>query len=107
MERNLPSVVRIVTSGAAESGEGSGVIISADGLIVTHYHVVAGSKRTRIQLNDGREFDARIIAGDAPIDLAVLKIDATVKPVVFGDSARLRIGEYVLAIGNLLVSARR
>lgn len=99
VERNLPSVVRIVTSGA-KAGEGSGVIISADGLIVTNYHVVAGSKRTRVQLNDGREMDARIVAGDAPIDLAVLKIDAAVKPVAFGDSRRLRIGEYVLAIGN-------
>jgi serine protease Do len=100
VERNLPSVVRLVTSGGTKSGEGSGVVLSADGLIVTNYHVVAGAKRIRVQLNDGREFDGRLIAGDAPIDLAVLKIDATVQPVTFGDSTRLRIGEYVLAIGN-------
>jgi serine protease Do len=99
VERNLPSVVRVITSGA-KAGEGSGVIVSADGLIVTNYHVVAGAAKTRIQLNDGRELDATLIAGDAPIDIAVLKIDAVVQPIVFGDSSRLRIGEYVLAIGN-------
>ena len=99
VERNLPSVVRIVTTGA-QSGEASGVIISANGLILTNHHVVAGAQRTRVQLNDGREFDAKIIAGDGPIDLAILKIDAVVQPVVFGDSTHLRVGEYVLAIGN-------
>ena len=58
VERNLPSVVRIVTTGA-QSGEASGVIISANGLILTNHHVVAGAQRTRVQLNDGREFDAK------------------------------------------------
>ena len=69
-------------------------------MILTNHHVVAGAQRTRVQLNDGREFDAKIIAGDGPIDLAILKIDAVVQPVVFGDSTHLRVGEYVLAIGN-------
>lgn len=80
---------------------GSGVIISSDGYIVTNNHVVQGANTITITLNDNREFTARLIGGDADTDLALLKIDGQDLPTLtIGDSDALKVGEWVLAVGN-------
>jgi len=81
---------------------GSGVILSADGLIVTNNHVVADSKRVRIRMPDGREFPATDIRSDSTSDLAILRIEST-KPLPFvtlAQSSDLSVGDWVLAIGS-------
>lgn len=80
---------------------GSGVIISTDGYIITNNHVINGASKITISLNSNREYEARIIGTDKATDLALLKIDAKDLPVIpFGDSEALRVGEWVLAVGN-------
>lgn len=82
-------------------GMGSGVIISSDGYIVTNNHVVENSDQIEITLNDNRTFNAKVVGADPSTDLALLKIDATDLPIVkFGDSDQLKVGEWVLAVGN-------
>lgn len=82
-------------------GMGSGVIITSDGYVVTNYHVVDGAGELIITLTDKREFKASLIGTDPPTDLAVLKIEAHDLPhLTWGDSSRLQVGEYVLAVGN-------
>lgn len=84
-------------------GLGSGVIIDPNGYIVTNHHVVDGAEQIKVDLNDNRSFDARLVGADPPSDLAVLKIEATNLPVVtLGDSDRTRVGDVVLAVGNPL-----
>lgn len=104
VERTLPSVVRIFSSAPGDrrgSGEGSGLVLSADGYLLTNNHVVQGATEIVVQLSDERELPAKLVAADAPTDLAVLKIEAAgLQPIPFGDSARVRIGDYALAIGN-------
>lgn len=80
---------------------GSGVIISSDGYIVTNNHVVENADEITVTLNDNREFTARVIGLDPDTDLGLLKIDATDLPaIVVGDSELLKVGEWVLAVGN-------
>jgi S1-C subfamily serine protease len=85
---------------------GSGVIVSADGYVLTNNHVVGderGSVRNEIKvaLPGGREYDAKVIGSDDATDLALLKIEASdLTPIVWGDSAKLKVAEWVLAIGN-------
>lgn len=80
---------------------GSGVIVSAEGHIVTNNHVVDQVDEIEVQLHDGQTKKARLIGGDAQVDLAVLKIDDPgVKPLPFGDSDAVHAGDFVLAIGN-------
>ena len=80
---------------------GSGVIISADGYIVTNNHVVEGADQLTVTLNDNREFSARIIGTDKSTDLALIKIDGKNLPTLpIGDSDKLKVGEWVLAVGN-------
>jgi serine protease Do len=82
-------------------GYGSGVIISDDGYIVTNNHVVEGSETVEVILNDKRSFEAEIIGTDPSTDIAVLKIKASRLPYLeYGNSDALRLGEWVLAIGN-------
>jgi serine protease Do len=82
-------------------GVGSGFILSADGLIMTNAHVVEGADEVLVTLPDKREFKARIIGSDRRSDVAVVKIDATGLPAVkVGDVNRLRVGEWVMAIGS-------
>ena len=82
---------------------GSGVLISEDGYIVTNNHVVEGADDIQITLNDNREFTARVIGTDADTDLALLKIDGNGLPtLVIGDSEALKLGEWVVAVGNPL-----
>ena len=84
-----------------QEAAGSGVIISEDGYIVTNNHVVESANEITITLNDNREFSARVIGLDATTDLALLKIDATDLPAItIGDSDALKVGEWVLAVGN-------
>ena len=80
---------------------GSGVMISHDGYIVTNNHVVDNATKLRVKLNDGRLFDAKIVGKDPATDIALLKIDAYGLPILkFGLSDKLRLGEWVLAIGS-------
>jgi Do/DeqQ family serine protease len=85
------------------SGLGSGVIVSPDGYILTNNHVVNGAQKIRVDVTDGRTFDARVVGTDQPSDLAVLKIAATSLPTApLGDSDSARVGDVVLAVGNPL-----
>lgn len=80
---------------------GSGVIISEDGYIVTNNHVVNGADELTVTLNDNREFSARIVGTDPNTDLALIKINAKNLPTLpVGDSDNLKVGEWVLAVGN-------
>ena len=82
-------------------GVGSGFILSADGLIMTNAHVVEGADEVLVTLTDKREFKAKIIGADKRSDVALVKIDATGLPAVkVGDVARLKVGEWVMAIGS-------
>ncbi len=80
---------------------GSGVIISADGYIITNNHVVGGADKVEVRLSDNRVFQARIIGTDPKSDVAVIKIESKGLPYLpVGDSSKLRIGTFVLAVGN-------
>ena len=82
-------------------GQGSGFIISADGYVITNAHVVADADEVNVTLTDKREFKAKVIGTDQRTDVAVLKIDTTGLPKVsIGDSDKVRVGEWVLAIGS-------
>ena len=82
-------------------GLGSGVIISKDGYIVTNNHLIADAERLEVTLNDNRNFDATVIGSDPTTDLALIKIDAPNLHVIpMGNSENLRVGEWVLAVGN-------
>jgi len=82
-------------------GQGSGVIVSPDGYVLTNNHVIDGAKTVTVTLPDKREFKGRIVGGDPKSDIAVIKIDGNQLPTIpWGDSGRLQVGEYVLAIGN-------
>jgi Do/DeqQ family serine protease len=84
-------------------GLGSGVIIDANGYILTNHHVIDGADQIKVDLNDNRSLDAKLVGSDPPSDLAVLKVEATNLPVLaLGDSDRMRVGDVVLAIGNPL-----
>lgn len=83
-------------------GTGSGVIISEDGYIVTNHHVVNGAQEIEVTLNNNESFTAKMIGSDSKMDIALLKID-TDKPLsyaVFSDSDQIKVGEWVLAVGN-------
>lgn len=83
------------------SGAGSGVILTEDGYIVTNNHVVKDADEILVKLNDNREFKGRIIGQDKDTDLALIKIEAKkLQPITVGSSETLKIGEWVLAIGN-------
>ena len=82
-------------------GQGSGFIISNDGLILTNAHVVREAKEVTVKLNDRREFSAKVLGSDPTTDIAVLRIEARNLPVVrLGDSRRLEVGDPVMAIGS-------
>ena len=82
-------------------GQGSGFIVSRDGLVLTNAHVVAGASEVRVKLTDRREFQAKVLGVDPATDVAVLRIDAKDLPVVkLGNPASARVGDWVLAIGS-------
>ena len=84
-----------------EASLGSGVIVSADGYIVTNNHVIAKAEEIKVLLSDKREFTGKVVGTDPKSDIAVVKINAAGLPTIpWGDSDKLEVGEYVLAIGN-------
>jgi serine protease Do len=84
-------------------GVGSGVIVNADGYILTNHHVVDGASDIKVELTDNRTFTAKLVGSDQPSDLAVLKIEARSLPTLsLGDSDKVRVGDVVLAVGNPL-----
>lgn len=86
-----------------EQALGSGVIVSADGYILTNHHVVDGAQDIKVDLNDGRTMDAKLVGSDSPSDLALLKINASgLTFMTPGDSDKVRVGDVALAIGNPL-----
>jgi S1-C subfamily serine protease len=105
-QNSIESVVTIYSynnnRNYANANIGSGVVFSKDGYIVTNFHIISGNKFIQIKFNDGQEFDAKIIGGDANADIAVLKIQSNeeLKPINISDSSDLKVGDKVLAIGN-------
>lgn len=84
-------------------GSGSGIIISNDGYILTNNHVVENAKKVEVILNDRRKFDAKVVGTDPLTDLGVIKINATNLPAAYlGNSDELKVGQWVMAIGNPL-----
>jgi serine protease Do len=84
-----------------QQGLGSGFIIEPDGIILTNNHVVANAEKIVVKLQDEREFEGRVVGNDAKTDIAVIKIDAKNLPVIpLGDSDRLLVGEWVVALGS-------
>jgi periplasmic serine protease, Do/DeqQ family len=82
-------------------GAGSGVIISTDGYIMTNNHVIDGADELEVTLNDNRKYPARVIGADPQTDIALIKIDEKDLPTIpFGDSEKIKVGEWVLAVGN-------
>ncbi len=111
-ERRSPSVVNIVTTTVSfdffytpvpEKGTGSGIVYDNLGHIVTNYHVIKGARVLEVTLYDGSRYRATVVGIDPAEDLAVIKIDAPprkLRPLPFGDSSDLKVGQKVLAIGN-------
>ena len=98
---NNPRQGRGMPEEAQPRGVGSGFILSADGLIMTNAHVVEGADELIVTLSDKREFKAKVVGTDKRTDVAVVKIDATgLNAVRIGDVKRLRVGEWVMAIGS-------
>src|SRR6476469_1466168 len=82
-------------------GQGSGVIVSPDGYVLTNNHVVDGAREVTVTLPDKQEFQGKIVGTDPKTDLAVIKIDGRNLPTIpWGDASKLQVGEYVLAVGN-------
>jgi serine protease Do len=86
-----------------QAGLGSGVIVSADGTILTNHHVIDGAEKIQVELKDRRTFTAKLVGSDPASDLAVIRIDAKgLAPLPIGDSGKARVGDVVLAFGNPL-----
>ena len=84
-----------------ERGSGSGVIVSADGYILTNNHVISGVDEITVVMADGEQYDAEVVGSDPQSDVAVIKVDAKDLPAAkLGDSDAIEVGEWVLAVGN-------
>jgi serine protease Do len=119
-EAVVPSVVSIDTAGIRQEkvvdvwgqtrgirenptqGQGSGAIVTVEGHVVTNHHVIAGQREFQITLHGGKKYRAHLIGEDSLLDIAVLKIDSkeTFTPLKLGDSAQVKVGQIVMAIGN-------
>ena len=112
VQKTADSVVEISTESVVtgsfaqqyvQQGAGSGVIISEDGYILTNHHVIEGASTIKVTLRDETEYEAQIIGSDEDNDIALIKVEATgLTPATFGDSSKLAVGDYVVAIGNPL-----
>lgn len=99
-DKNLPSMVSIQAEDAKSYSTGTGVVLTADGYLITNAHVVAGADKVQVACADNRVLDAALVGFDAREDLAVLKVEADdLTPAEFGDSFALRCGDPVAAIG--------
>ncbi len=97
----LNNIFRPYGNGAPTQSSGSGVIVSGDGYIVTNNHVIEDASEIQVILNDNRSYEAKVIGVDSQTDLALLKIEANSLTFVnYGDSDNVKIGEWVLAVGN-------
>jgi serine protease Do len=100
-QRNMPRGRQMPAP--MQRGLGSGVIVTADGYILTNHHVIEGASKINVEFSDRRVMEGKLIGQDPPSDLAVLKVDGKDLPVVpIGDSNTMRIGDIVLAVGNPL-----
>jgi len=109
---NSKSVVEIYTESVVSSGRmrqfvtegaGSGVIVSADGYIITNNHVIEGSRKITVRLSNGGDFEATLIGRDSKTDIAIIKISTSgLQPAVYGNSDLIVVGELAVAIGNPL-----
>lgn len=113
VEKSADSVVEIETEGIKTGtfarqyvvkGAGSGVIITTDGYIITNHHVIEGASSIKVTLRDGEtSYEAKLVGSDKEQDIALLKVDQTgLHAATFGDSSKLNVGDYVVAIGNPL-----
>ncbi len=107
----LPAIVTVTVANASTDedvelvtiGSGSGVVISAEGYIITNHHVIEGGNTYQVEFEDGRTYPATLVGSDDLTDLAVLQIDATgLTPVEFGSTETLNLGDPAVAIGNPL-----
>lgn len=102
-QKNIASVVSITCNSISESFTGTGVVLTADGYIVTNCHVVEDAREISVLLSDNRSFTAQLVGADSVSDLAVLHVDAEdLIPAEFGDSSSLQVGDEVVAIGDPL-----
>lgn len=96
----LPSVVNVAVEYYNSTGQGSGIVLSKDGYILTNYHVIDDAVRVRIRLGTG-DYDAQLVGGDATYDLAVLKVDKSgLTPARLGTAKSLQVGQTVIAVGS-------
>jgi len=93
-----------MAAGRWTKGSGSGVILEENGLIVTNHHVIDQAREVQVNLSDGRSYDAQVIGSDPSTDLAILKIepDDSLQPLRIGNSDDVKVGQWVLAVGNPL-----
>jgi len=104
-EKTLPSIVIVNAYGDTTAATGTGVVMTADGYVITNHHIIAGCSSAEVVLSDGTQYNAELAGSDVESDLAILKINAQdLTPAEFGNSDRLRVGDTVLAIGNPLGS---
>ncbi|MFD3870993.1 S1C family serine protease [Streptomyces sp. NPDC058623] len=101
-EQVSPSVVRIDTRTGSGQGTGSGIVITADGEIVTNNHVIDGASEIQVTMSDGKKYTARTVGTDPDKDLALIKLQGAsgLKPASLGNSDRLKVGDEVVAIGS-------
>ncbi|MCY0938745.1 S1C family serine protease, partial [Streptomyces sp. H34-S4] len=101
-ENVSPSVVRIDTRTGSGQGTGSGVVITADGEIVTNNHVIDGASQIQVTMSDGKKYSAKIVGTDPDKDLALIKLEGAsgLKPAGLGNSDNVKVGDEVVAIGS-------
>jgi S1-C subfamily serine protease len=100
-ERLRPAVVNLRSGRGRREGSGSGVLFTPDGFLLTNHHVVQGNDRVRVRLGDGQEIAGRVVGADPWTDLAVVQAESGSLPhAELGDSAALRVGQLVVAIGS-------
>ena len=100
--RSAPAIVEISATSAAGEATGSGVVITADGEIVTNNHVISGAPRSRCRLSTGKTYTAEVVGTDPDKDLALIKLQGAsgLKTATLGDSSSVKVGDQVVAIGS-------
>lgn len=94
-------IIQYRSGAIGESGEGSGIVMTADGIIITNYHVIENAARLEVVMSDGQKEPATVVGRDARTDLAVIRISSkNLKYAAFGNSDQCKVGEQVIAVGN-------